>query len=460
MKLYNLFLGGLIMPENLIEEKKGPFKVYGMPWYIFAGVAVVVFFAAIKGFLPKNSVGAFALLYSVGILFAMIGDRIPIWKEYVGGGPILAFLGSAALVYYGIIPEASVEAVKIFMDTADFLDLFIAVLITGSILSVNRKLLMKAFLGYIPAILGGVIVAFVLGALGGAMFGIPMSEIATKYVLPIMGGGTGAGAIPMSEIYSSVTGGDPAAWLSFALSILTIANIIAIIAASVLNKLGETKAGAKFNGHGELIRNAEDISKLEETRVVKVTAREVAAGLILACAFYVLGNILSKTLIIPEFTLMGINVKIDIHRFAWMVILVAIANVANIIPLELKEGAKKLQGFFSKQFLLVVMVGVGIAMTDLGELIAAFNIANVVIAGLIVTGAILGSGIVGWLVGFYPIETAISAGLCMANRGGSGDVAVLTAAKRMDLMSFAQISSRLGGGIMLILASIAFGIFF
>lgn len=448
------------MPENLIEEKRGPFKVYGMPWYIFAGVAVIVFFAAIKGYLPKNSVGAFALLYSVGILFAMVGDRIPIWKEYVGGGPILAFLGSAALVYWGIIPEASVETVKVFMDTADFLDLFIAVLITGSILSVNRKLLMKAFLGYIPAILGGVIAAFLLGSLGGAIFGKPMSEIATKYVLPIMGGGTGAGAIPMSEIYSSVTGGDPGAWLSFALSILTIANIIAIIAASVLNKFGETKAGAKFNGHGELIRNAEDISKLEETRVVKVTAREVAAGLILACAFYVFGNVLSKTLIIPEFTLMGINVKIDIHRFAWMVILVAIANVANIIPLELKEGARKLQGFFSKQFLLVVMVGVGIAMTDLGELIAAFSFANVAIAALIVLGAIIGSALVGWLVGFYPIETAISAGLCMANRGGSGDVAVLTAAKRMDLMSFAQISSRLGGGIMLILASIAFGIFF
>ncbi len=143
-----------------------------------------------------------------------------------------------------------------------------------------------------------------------------------------------------------------------------------------------------------------------------------------------------------------------------MVILVAAANVLNIIPEELKEGAKKIQGFFSKQFLLVVMVGVGIALTDLGELIAAFNIANVVIAMLIVVGAIIGSGVIGWLVGFYPIETAISAGLCMANRGGSGDVAVLTAAKRMDLMSFAQISSRLGGGMMLIIASILFGLFF
>lgn len=442
------------------KEMKETFKVFGMPWYILAGVSLTVIFAAAKGFLPNNIVGGFALLYTVGILFGFIGDRIPIWNEYVGGGPILAFLGAAALVYWGVIPEKSVETVKLFMDTTDFLDLFISVLITGSILSVNRKLLMKAFLGYIPAIIGGIIAAFVFGILGGVVFGIPASEVATKYVLPIMGGGTGAGAIPMSEIYASVTGGDPAAWLSFALSILTIANIIAIFSASVLSKLGETKAGEKFNGHGELIRTADDISKLEEKVEVKVTAREIAVGLILACAFYVLGNIFSKLIKIPEFTVFGTNVKIDIHRFAWMVILVAVANVANVIPLELKEGAKKLQGFFSKQFTIVVMVGVGIALTDLGELIAAFTFGNVVIAALIVLGAIVGSGLIGWLVGFYPIETAITAGLCMANRGGSGDVAVLTAAKRMDLMSFAQISSRLGGGLMLVIASILFGIFF
>lgn len=448
------------MLSNSISSKKKEFKMFGIKWYIFLSISAVVLFASFKEILPNNAAGAFALLYVVGVLFSTVGDRIPIWKEYVGGGPILAFLGSAFLVYKGIIPESSVETVKIFMDTADFLDLFICVLITGSILSVNRKLLMKAFLGYIPAILGGVIMSFILGILGGLICGVAPVEIATKYVLPIMGGGTGAGAIPMSEIYASATGGDPAKWLSFALSILTIANIIAIISASILNKLGETKKGAKFNGNGELIRKAEDISKLENTDEIKVTAREVAAGLILSVSFYVLGNIFSKLIVIPEFTLFGIDVKIDIHRFAWMVILVALANVLNIIPDELKEGTKKIQGFFSKQFLLVVMVGVGIALTDLGELIAAFTLANIFIAILIVLGAILGSGLVGWLVGFYPIETAISAGLCMANRGGSGDVAVLTAAKRMDLMSFAQISSRLGGGIMLIIASVMFGLFF
>ena len=430
-----------------------------MAWYVYAAVAGVALIAMFGDYLPSNTVGAFAILYTLGIALGWIGDRIPVWNTYIGGGSILAFLGSAYLVYIGIIPEATIETVKIFMDTTDFLDLFIAVLITGSILSVNRKLLLKAFAGYLPAILAGIVGAILLGMVGGLLVGVEPARVATEYVLPIMGGGTGAGAIPMADIYANATGNDPAKWLSFGLSILTIANIIAIMAAGVLNKIGELSFGKALTGNGELIRNAEDISALEGKEEVKVTQRDIACGLILACAFYVAGNILSKVVQIPEFTLFGSTLKIDIHRFAWMVVLVAIANIAGVIPAELRVGANKLQGYFSKQFLLVIMCGVGIALTDLGELIAAFTFGNVLIAALIVVGAILGSGLVGWLVGFYPIETAITAGLCMANRGGSGDLAVLGAAKRMELISFAQISSRLGGGLMLIIASVVFGIF-
>ncbi len=441
------------------KVQKEAFKIFGMAWYVYAAVAGIALIAMFGGYLPNNTVGAFAILYTLGIALGWIGDRIPVWNTYIGGGSILAFLGSAYLVYIGIIPEATIETVKIFMDTTDFLDLFIAVLITGSILSVNRKLLLKAFAGYLPAILAGIVGAILLGMVGGLLVGVEPARVATEYVLPIMGGGTGAGAIPMADIYANATGNDPAKWLSFGLSILTIANIIAIMAAGVLNKIGELSFGKALTGNGELIRNAEDISALEGKEEVKVTQRDIACGLILACAFYVAGNILSKVVQIPEFTLFGSTLKIDIHRFAWMVVLVAIANIAGVIPAELRVGANKLQGYFSKQFLLVIMCGVGIALTDLGELIAAFTFGNVLIAALIVVGAILGSGLVGWLVGFYPIETAITAGLCMANRGGSGDLAVLGAAKRMELISFAQISSRLGGGLMLIIASVVFGIF-
>ena len=90
------------------------------------------------------------------------------------------------------------------------------------------------------------------------------------------------------------------------------------------------------------------------------------------------------------------------------------------------------------------------------ELVQACTVSNVVVALFIVLGAISGAAAVGWLVGFYPIDSAITAGLCMANSGGNGDVAVLGASKRMDLMAYAQLSSRLGGGIVLIIASFLF----
>jgi Na+/citrate or Na+/malate symporter len=95
-----------------------------------------------------------------------------------------------------------------------------------------------------------------------------------------------------------------------------------------------------------------------------------------------------------------------------------------------------------------------VAYTSLPEVAAAFSGQYLLLVSVTVFGAIIGAGLVGRLVGFFPIESAITGGLCMANMGGTGDVAVLSAAKRMELMPFAQISSRIGGAFMLILSSI------
>lgn len=432
------------LSENVTERV----ELFGLPIPLFIIMALIVISASMLGALPNNIVGSLAIMFVLGIIFGELGDRIPIWNEYVGGGAILAFIGSAYLVYANIMPEETVETITGFMKDTNFLNLFISVLITGSILSVNRNLLKKALTGYIPAILAGIVGAFIFGILGGLIFGKAPSEVAAQYVLPIMGGGTGAGAIPMSEIFHDVTGKDPAEFLSFAFPILTIANIIAIMCAAILNKLGNKRP--ELTGNGQLVKGDEFDAKDKED--LKVTNVEIGAGLVLATVFFVLGNLISKKLL-PAIPLPVVG-EVKIHTFAWMVIFVSIANISNIIPEKLKVGSKKLQKFFSSRFLWVIMIGVGVAHTDLQEIIEALTFSNVIIAGFIVIGAVIGSAIAGYFVGFYPIETSITAGLCMANRGGSGDIAVLGAANRMELISFAQISSRIGGGIMLIIASV------
>ena len=71
------------------------------------------------------------------------------------------------------------------------------------------------------------------------------------------------------------------------------------------------------------------------------------------------------------------------------------------------------------------------------------------VAVITLTAAVLGK-----LAGFYPLESAIAAGMCTTNRGGSGNVAVLSSAHRMELLPFAQIVTRSCGALMLTLGGI------
>ncbi len=403
------------------------------------------------GYIRNNFLGILGILSVVGIVFGQIGDRIPVWNKYVGGGTVLVFFATAVIGTYELFPKEVLGAIKIFYNKqpVNFLELFISALIVGSVITVNRKTLIKSVTGYIPLIILGVIGATIGGVLAGLLVGVKPLDILMNYVLPIMGGGTGAGAIPMSEMWAAKTGGDPSEWFAFGISILTIANIIAIFTGALLKQLGDKRP--ELTGNGQLIITGDKKEEKCDWEEEKPTQKEFAAALFITSILFLFAHLSAE---IWE----SWNLAFDIHRLAFLVIYTIILNVANVIPADLKAGAKKMQTFFSKHTIWILMAAVGFG-TSVTDIINALTFSNLLVATAIVFGAVAVIMFFAKFFKFYAIEAAITAGLCMANRGGSGDIAVLGAADRMDLISFGQISSRIGGAMMLILGSIIFGIF-
>lgn len=425
------------------------YKIMGMTLPVYFTLLAVVILAIILDVLPGGMIGAFAFMMLVGALLDVIGNNTPIVKTFFGGGPIVIIFGSAALVYYNLIPQSVTDTVTTFMKGGGFLDFYIAALITGSILGMNKKLLVKAAIRYFPCIIGGVVVSLAFVAIGGLAFGQSPGETIAYIGIPIMGGGMGAGAVPIAEVFAKGLGVPAEQILSRLVPAVALGNAIAIVFGGLLDRLG--KKFPSLSGNGKLMEIGEDdLKEKEDNEPFQLS--DFGIGIAIATTFFTFGNIVAY--------FMENFANIDIHPYAWMIISVAVVKALNIIPMKFEKSCAKWYQFVAANWTPALLMGIGIAYTDLGQVISAFTPAYLVLCFLVVLGAVIGSGFVGKLVGFYPIEAAITAGLCMANMGGTGDVAVLTAAHRMELMPFAQISSRLGGAFIIFLATIIVPIFF
>lgn len=431
----------------MANEEKKILRLGGLPWWQALAVVLISMACVYLGVQSSSLSGTLCSAFGLGVILYELGEWLPIWNNYIGGGLLMAFFGTALLKFFNIIPEKTLENINrvISGDDVNLLEVYIIFLIAGSVLALDKDILLKSFVGYIPAILGGLAVAALFGVLVGLAVGVDPQTTIMKYVLPIMGGGNGAGAVPLSNIYETVTGDSASNFYGFAIIILTIGNIFAIIGSALLNTLGE-KFPFLTGDKKTIVRGGEHLAR--EDKKVVCTMQDELGAVVLTLGCYGVGRLMSKV-ILPKIA------GASIHAYAYMIIFVVILAASGIIPESVRAGAKRMQNFMGTVMGMVIMVGMGTDF-DIAELFSVMTPGNVAMALAIVLGAVIGSGAVGYLVGFYPVDTALTAGLCMANRGGSGDLACLGAAKRMELMAYAQLSSRLGGAIVLIIASFVF----
>src|SRR5258705_438199 len=129
-----------------------------------------------------------------------------------------------------------------------------------------------------------------------------------------------------------------------------------------------------------------------------------------------------------------------------MLFLAVLAKLTSAVSPHLQQGGFVVYKFFSTAVTYPLLFAIGVSLTPWDKLVAAFNVPNMItifstVVTLMATGAVVGR-----LLNMYPIESAII-NACHSGQGGTGDVAILTAANRMQLMPFAQIATRIGGAI-------------
>ncbi len=451
------------------KDNSSTYKLFNLPWYYFCLFGAVVVIAAYMGVLPQGMAGCFAFMIVLGTIFYEIGEKTPIINSYLGGGAIVVIFGTALLNYFHLFPtviETLEDGTQVynmiegydlvanissfFRPTGAFLDFYIAALITGSILGMNRKLLVKAAARYFPAIFGAILCSFALTTLVGTIMGFGTLKSLLLIALPIMGGGMGAGAVPLSKIFESTGTMSAADAISIMTPAVAIGNAVSIVIAGIIVKVIKNK---EINGHGQLLRasaaSAEEMTVSPEMQAKrdKISVLNLGIGLLVSCSFFTFGYIVANlwSRIVPS---------VSIHAYAWMIITVSLFKIFNLLPESIEIACYQWFQFVMKNLTTTLLFGIGLCYLDLNTVISSFSITYLILCLLTCSGAFIGAAVIGRLVGFYPVEAGITAGLCMANMGGTGDVAVLSAADRMELMPFAQISSRLGGAIIMIIGSL------
>lgn len=427
-----------------LTQKDGWGRIMGMklPWFllIFALVVTAAMFDAV----PSEMLPGFALVILIGALINWIGERVPVLSNF-GLPTVLCILLPAILLSAGLFPTQLAETMQVFTQDINFLDFYVASLIAGSILGMPRALLIKAGVRYAIPLLSTVLIVFaVIGGLG-ALFGFGLRDAVLYVAGPVMGGGIGAGVVPMSQMYADQLGGDPGNYLAQLVPAVIVANVLAIFAAGAFN--GVTYKGQQFflgfNGQGQIVRVEGKASEFESKPRAELGAFPVlAVGLTLAATIYLTGNLIAS--FVP-----------GLHAYAWAILIAALLKIFGVLPRAFEDAVSTWYGFVAGTLTSALLVGISVSFIELDELGGLLsNPAYLALVIIAVITAIVVSGVVGWLVKMYFVETSVAVGLGMTDMGGTGDVAVVSAANRLELMPFLQVSSRLGGAFVLLLLSI------
>lgn len=419
---------------SLLQQiKENKFYVGSLPLPIFILFSLVILIAAWLDILPKSLIGGFAVILPLGWLLGTIGQNLPFFKKF-GAPAILSLIVPSIMVYNDAFDTNTLEAAKMLMKDSNFLLFYIASLVCGSILGMHRVILVNGFIRMmIPMLLGMILAAFV-GVGVAVAFGDNWEHAFFYTIAPVMSGGVGEGVLQLSNAYSKILNQDYDSFVSALIPATVVGNFFAITYTAVINRVGELKP--HLSGKGQLVKMQFDgmDEALKEDKS-PLDARAMSGAVMTLVALFLIGSILEKLTHFPGPVL--------------MIIATAIIKYLRILPESVEKGSQQWYKFISGHFTYPLMAGLGLLYIDLGSVVNVLTIPYfLTIISVVFTVAMTGF-VCSYFFKMYPVEASIISS-CQSGMGGTGDVAILSTANRMNLMPFAQVATRLGGALMVI----------
>lgn len=415
--------------------EKHPARIAGFPVPLYLLILGLTVAAMYTDALPAGMVGGMIALMVFGEALNYIGNHVPVVRTYLGGS-VICILGAAVIRAFGLIPESSLAVMDDFVNRQGFLVFYIAALITGSLFNIDRGLLLRATVKILPTAVLSIFAGMATVGVLGLFLGNSFMENILYIGIPMTSGGMTAGAVPLSAMYSQVLGADAGVILTRIAPATVLGNVVAIIYGALADQLG--KKHPALSGDGKLVNDGKPVP---ERPPMKPTFQNLLTGLFIALIFYQTGAILHRFVSI-------------IPTYAWMIILAVLVKGTGILDERIEDAAREWGQFAIKAWTAAALSGIGFTLIDLKTILSTITPFYLVVIVLTETVITLTAAVIGRLMGFYPIESAIAAGMCTTNMGGSGNVAVLSSSGRMELLPFAQIVTRSCGALMLTLGGV------
>lgn len=413
-----------------------PINIGPLPLSVYAASVVVDALAVWSGKLSGDMIGGVSVLMLAGLLLGKLGQTMPVLKQ-VGGAAILCLFVPAAMVGYGLMPTQVMTSIITTFKTANLQYFFISCLITGSILGMPKKVLIQGYVRLAVPLFVGTVCAVVAGILVGLLFGHSPKDTFFFIVTPILGGGLAEGVLPLSIGYSEILGRPQEDMVAVMVPATLLGNMVAIMGSGLMARIGDRHPS--LSGKGVLVKTTDRGIPSHASLDQPVDLALLGAGMVLSCAFFILGSVVGKYLGLPGPVL--------------MIVCAVIVKLTGVLPARMELGAHQISRFMSTNLTFAILTAMGAVLVDWRYLMASLNLGYILICASTVISMIASGFFIGRWINMYPIEAAIVSA-CHSGLGGTGDVAILGASDRMGLMAFAQIATRVGGAIMIITATL------